>query len=168
MTGRTEEGFLQFEEDDESSWISITFSKADPETFNLVAEIFATILHWIYSTAIVGIYTVTMSWHLRTGRSIPASELGNIPGDSVSGIKLWWTLRSVPAVFLVILVVIGDFSKTVALQGLSFPIVVQEGPPDTALSLSSQDRNQQRLPQTAGDPTSFRTVIIPDFFYEDG
>lgn len=159
-------GAQDAQDSEDGSWISYTFEKIDPELFNQIAELFGTVAGWIYGVAIAGIYGSIMTWHLRRGNSIPASELGNIPGDTFESLLLGWSLKSFPAVVLVLLLGIGDFSKTVALEGLTFPLVRQEGPEDTVLSLATMDRNSQRLPQTAGDPPSLRSVAIPDIFYD--
>ena len=157
----------QQEGDQDNDWISKTFDSIDPERFNQAAEIFGTVVGWLYGFAIVPIYGLIMTWHLRGGHAIPSSVVCNIPGDSLGGLLLCWTLKSFPAIVLVLLLVLGDFAKTVALQGLTFPVLIQKGPNDTALSLATEDRNTQRLPQTAGDPISLRSALFPDVFFED-
>ena len=125
-------------DDEDDSISSITFVDTDPELFNQGAQIFATVVSWIYRYAIFAFCGVLMTWHLRCGRYIPASELGYVPHDSFRGLILCWALKSLPAVVLIFFLALGNFSQTVALKGLTFPVVVQEGPNDTTVSFASE------------------------------
>lgn len=65
-----------------------------------------------------------------------------------------------PALIVVLLLCISDFSHSVADIGLSFVSVKVQGKSDTVLDLTL--RNPDRLYHFAGDPANSRTQILPD------
>lgn len=133
-----------------------------PTAFNVVSDIFAKLSELLIAAAIVSLYAFMLSLQSRSDRHIPIEDLTQIPGDSVDALKLLarWRL-SLPAMLLVVLLLVADFSHTVADIGLNFVDKAQRGPNATVLVVSSDRRNPQRALQMAGE------CLLGTFFDSD-
>jgi len=100
----------------------------------------------VLGLALSYLYVFIMTWQIKTGKPIPVSALGEIPGDFFGAARLVKVLSwSSPALVFALLFLAADFSQTVADLGLEFVNVQMEGPSDTVLDLTK--RNPMRLIQ---------------------
>lgn len=138
---------------------TITFTGVDPTAFNALSTAFYLGGKLVLAVALSQLYALIVTWQLRSRRrpcscssssksksqrTLPATEIGNKPGDSFAAARLAWALQcSMPALVLLGLFLAADFSEVVADLGLQFVTVATSGPADTVLDLSR--RNPWRL-----------------------
>ena len=143
--------------------MSYTINGLTAQQFNIVSDLLAKasrlILVLVFSRFL---YQRLLKWHLQAGGTVPVQSLGQVPEDVVTGAEQVWFWRgTVPAVILGLLMVIGDFSHTVADSGLDFETSLQEG--GNAFVLDLFQRNTDIIFQAMGDHgLSERTKVFLD------
>ena len=136
------------ENGDQWAW---TLQRIHPTAFNVASDLFSYFTRVVIGGAIATLYAALLTWQIHLRRPVPLAQLGELPRDAMQGLVAlphWqWSL---PALSLVALLLVADFSHSVADVGLKFPNVPVEGPPEPVLVVASDKRNHQRPMEMAG------------------
>ncbi|KAL3911419.1 MAG: hypothetical protein SGILL_007287 [Bacillariaceae sp.] len=146
-----------------------TLESIDPRLFNFVSSVVSVIIEAILTLSIGICYGILINWYLSKGFQLPAAMFGDLPKNTFQA--MFRFLRNaqltLPVITIIFLYAAADFSKSFADLGLYFVTIEQEGKVAPVLSLYEETRNlENRLLQTAGDPLSFRTFVLPKKFYD--
>jgi len=147
------------EDDRESGWILYGISARG---FNVLSDIFAYTTRVLFGVAFSALCPVFMTWHVKQGKPIPINRLGSVPGDVFQATGSLQFLRwSLASLLVAGIMLVADFSHSVADVGLDFVAVKGRGPDQPVLVIAPDKRNKGRPIQTAGDPLTIRTYQQP-------
>mmetsp|Transcript_11374 Transcript_11374/g.23323 ORF Transcript_11374/g.23323 Transcript_11374/m.23323 type:complete len:925 (-) Transcript_11374:431-3205(-) len=163
---------LQKTAEESSGGWTWTITRISPTAFNVLSDIFGYITRVLFGVAFATIYPLLLTWQVRyLKKPVPVNALGSEPGDvfqSASLIRLFaWSL---PAIIMSLLLLIADFSHSLANAGFDAVgnPVAGSTEPVFLISNTTQGRNFARSISTSGDPKIARTTAVNAIFAEEG
>jgi hypothetical protein len=131
--------------------------------FNVMSDLIGYVTGVFAGFAIAAIYPLLLSWQMHRKQHIPLRQLLQQPGDALQGIGACSALQiTLPAILLLFLLLLADFSHSMADIGLSFVSTPQRGKKDTVLVVDTDKRNRNRPLQFCGDPPFLGTAVTVD------
>ena len=123
---------------------SFTLTGVNPTIFNFATNILSAVSKSFLVLAISAVYGTFLLWHMSKGFKLPVDSLGTIPHSFFAFGKHFLASPeiSLPIASLAVLFACAEFSSTLAVLGLDFVTVVEEGQFDTVLTLEYEVGNK--------------------------